>query len=215
MNKMLANPAEMMRRGAPRLIHNDEELAKYTSALFNLTSKADPTADEEEAIELLTLLIDHYESERYPLPDAEPVDVLRFLLERNGLSQRDIAQELGSESTVSLVLSGKRQLNRDHIAQLSRRFHVSPAVFFGMTLPLHEAIRIVLLGRKSHKATTKEISAEIQRRGLYACKDGDAPRAGQINARVRQYPALFEFVEAGVVRLVDKSLANRKSDRAA
>jgi HTH-type transcriptional regulator/antitoxin HigA len=39
--------------------------------------------------------------------------------------------ELGSESTVSLVLSGKRQLNRDHIARLSRRFHVSPSVFFG------------------------------------------------------------------------------------
>jgi HTH-type transcriptional regulator/antitoxin HigA len=57
--------------------------------------------------------------------------VLRFLLGHSGLSQRDIAPELGSESTVSLVLSGKRKLNRDHIARLSRRFHVSPAVFFG------------------------------------------------------------------------------------
>ena len=47
------------------------------------------------------------------------------------LSQRDIAAELGSESTVSLVLSGKRRLNRDHIARLSQRFHVSPSVFFG------------------------------------------------------------------------------------
>ena len=54
------------------------------------------------------------------MPDADPIDVLRFLLDQNGLSQRDIAAELGSESTVSLVLSGKRQLNRDHIARLSR-----------------------------------------------------------------------------------------------
>jgi HTH-type transcriptional regulator/antitoxin HigA len=59
------------------------------------------------------------------------IDVLRFLLDQNGLSQRAIAAELGSESTVSLFLSGKRRLNRDHIAQLSRRFHVSPSVFFG------------------------------------------------------------------------------------
>jgi len=79
----------------------------------------------------MTLLVENYEQERYPIPPAEPVDVLRFLLEQNGLSQRDIAPELGSESTVSLVLSGKRQLNRDHIARLSRRFKVSAAVFFG------------------------------------------------------------------------------------
>ena len=131
MSTALANPAEMMRRGAPRLIRNEEELAEYTSALFDLTAKADRCPEEEEAIELLTLLIDRYESEHYPVPAAEPVEVLRFLLDRKGLSQRDISPELGSESTVSLVLSGKRHLNRDHIARLSRRFKVSPAVFFG------------------------------------------------------------------------------------
>jgi HTH-type transcriptional regulator/antitoxin HigA len=124
----------MMQRGAPRLIHSDEELAEYTQALFRLTAKAEPTPDEEEAIELMTLLVERYEAERYPVPAAGPADVLRYLLERNGLSQRDIAPELGSESTASLVLSGKRQLNRDRIARLSRRFNVSPAVFFGVSL---------------------------------------------------------------------------------
>jgi HTH-type transcriptional regulator/antitoxin HigA len=79
----------------------------------------------------LTLCIERYEAERFPVPDANPIEVLRFLLERNGLSQRDIASELGSENTVSLVLSGKRRLNRYHIARLSQRFHVSPPVFFG------------------------------------------------------------------------------------
>jgi HTH-type transcriptional regulator / antitoxin HigA len=128
MSTGLANPAEMIRQGAPHLIHSDEELAEYTAALFDLTAKADPT--REEVIELLTLLVDRYESQRYPLPDAEPAEVLRFLLDQNGLSQRDVAAELGSESTVSLVLSGRRPLNRDHIARLSQRFNVSPAVFF-------------------------------------------------------------------------------------
>lgn len=64
------------------------------------------------------------------MPDASPAEVLRFLLDQNGLNQRDVAEELGSETTVSLVLSGKRQLTRDHIARLSQRFHVSPSVFF-------------------------------------------------------------------------------------
>jgi HTH-type transcriptional regulator / antitoxin HigA len=127
---VLANPADMIRQGAPHVIHSDEQLAEYTAVLFNLTAKSDPTRDEEEAIELLTLLIDRYETERYPLPDVEPAEMLRFLLDQNGLSQRDVAADLGSETTVSLVLSGARSMTRDHIARLSARFHVSPAVFF-------------------------------------------------------------------------------------
>jgi len=130
MSATLANPTEMVQKGAPRLIHSDKQLAEYTDALFQLTAKAAPTNDEEEAIELLTLLIERYESEHYALPDASPADVLRFLLDQSGLTQRDVAEELGSETTVSLVLSGKRQLTRDHIARLSQRFHVSPSVFF-------------------------------------------------------------------------------------
>ena len=131
MRPTLANPVKMIRQGAPHLIHSDEELAEYTNALFALTAKASRTADEEEAIALLTFLIERYETEHYPVPDSDPVDVLRFLLDQNGLVQRDLVAELGSESTVSLVLAGKRQLNRTHIERLSRRFHVSPAVFFG------------------------------------------------------------------------------------
>ena len=204
MSATLANPTEMIRRGAPRLIHSDAELAEYTEALFELTAKADPTPNEEEAIELISLPIDRYESDRYPIPEAELADVLRFLLEHNSLSQRDIAPESGSESTVSLVLAGKRQLNRDHIARLSRRFNVSPAVFFGNSLPLHEAMRIVLQGRESRSASTKEISEESERRNLYARKDRNLAKPQQINARARQYPAMFEFVEPGIVRLINE-----------
>ena len=215
MRTVLANPAKMIRKGAPRLIRSEEQLAEYTAALFELTAKTTPSPEEEEAIELLTLLIERFESERYPLPDAEPADVLRCLLERNGLSQRDIVRELGSESTVSLVLSGKRQLNRNHIAALSERFNVSPAVFFKQILTLHEAIKIVLLRRESHTATTREISAEIERLGLYARKVGAVARAKQIHARVRQYPDLFEFVKPGGVRLAAKSVNRPESNKVA
>ena len=130
MSTALANPAEMIQLGAPRCIHSDVELNEYTSALFALTAKDVTTADEDEAIELLSLLIERYEAGRYRVPSASPVEVLRFLMASHGVSQRDLIPEFGVESTVSLVLSGKRQMNRDHIARLSQRFHVSPAVFF-------------------------------------------------------------------------------------
>jgi HTH-type transcriptional regulator / antitoxin HigA len=131
MSAALADPVTMIQKGAPHLIHTDEQLERYTEALFQLTAKARRTRVEDEAVGLLTLLIERYESERYPIPDAPPAEVLRFLLEQNELTQRDIVAELGSEATVSLVLSGKRPLTRDHIEKLSRRFRVSPAVFFG------------------------------------------------------------------------------------
>ena len=130
MATVLANPAKMIERGAPHLIRSEEQLAAYTKALYRLTSEPRPTAAQVEAIELLTLLIERYEEEHYSVPKASPADVLRFLLDRHGLKQRDLAAELGGESVVSEVLSGKRRLNAAHIEELSKRFHVSPAVFF-------------------------------------------------------------------------------------
>ena len=130
MATLLANPAKMIERGAPHLIRTEEQLEAYTKALYGLTSEPRPTPAQVEAIELLTLLIERYEEEHYSLPKASPADVLRFLLSQHGLKQRDIAADLGGESVVSEVLSGKRKLNAAHIEQLSKRFHVSPAVFF-------------------------------------------------------------------------------------
>ena len=130
MATVLANPTRMIERGAPHLIRSEEQLAAYTKALFKLTAEPRPTKAQREAIELLTLLVERYEQEQYSVPEASPAEVLRFLLQSHGLRQRDIAADLGGESVVSEVLSGKRKLNTAHIEQLSRRFNVSPAVFF-------------------------------------------------------------------------------------
>jgi HTH-type transcriptional regulator/antitoxin HigA len=48
----------------------------------------------------------------------------------NNLRQKDLAPLFGSESMVSMVLSGARELSKTHIQKLSKRFHVSPEVFF-------------------------------------------------------------------------------------
>ena len=132
MATVLANPAKMIERGAPHLIHSEEQLEAYTKALFRLTVLAKPTPSQLDAIDLLTLLIERYEEENYKLPSASPVEVLKFLLEQHGLKQRDLAADLGGESVVSEVLSGRRKLNTTHIECLSARFHVSPSVFFAI-----------------------------------------------------------------------------------
>src|SRR5260370_18962643 len=78
----------------------------------------------------LITLIEAYEEEHHSIPDASPVEVLRTLMDANGLRQKDLVRIFGSESIVSEVLHKKRDLNKTHIEKLSKRFHVSPAVFF-------------------------------------------------------------------------------------
>src|SRR5438876_465483 len=104
MSTVLSNPAEMIAHGAPHVIHNDAELDVYTDALFRLTALESPSNSEIEAIELLTLLVERYEQERYSVPDADPVSVVRFLVEHQSLTQRDLIPQFGSESAVSMFM---------------------------------------------------------------------------------------------------------------
>ena len=129
MRKVLANPAEMIANGAPRLIRNDLELAAYTEALFELTALEKPSRSEAEAIELLTLLVDRYEQTHYSIPAADAVSVVRFLIERQGLAQRDLIPQFGSESAVSMFLAGQRKLTLDQVRKLSVRFKLPSDVF--------------------------------------------------------------------------------------
>jgi HTH-type transcriptional regulator / antitoxin HigA len=129
MSTALSNPAEMIARGAPRVIHNDEELEEYTAALLQLTALENPSPAEREAIELLTLLVERYEQEYYPIPAADPVSVVRLLIEKQGLTQRNLIPQFGSESAVSMFLSGRRKLTLEQVQKLATRFRLSADVF--------------------------------------------------------------------------------------
>lgn len=129
MSTLLANPVKMIARGAPHIIRNDEELEAYTAALFQLTALENPSQPDSEAIELLTLLIERYEQERFPIPAAGPVSVLQFLIERHGLTQRDLVPQFGSESAVSMFLSGQRKLTIAQVRKLAARFKLPADVF--------------------------------------------------------------------------------------
>jgi HTH-type transcriptional regulator/antitoxin HigA len=129
MSTVLADPAKMIAKGAPHVIHNDEELEAYTSALFQLTALENPSRSEAEAIELLTLLIERYEETHYPIPAANAVSVVRFILEQQDLTQRDLIAEFGSESAVSMFLARQRKLTLDQVRKLSARFKLPAEVF--------------------------------------------------------------------------------------
>ena len=102
----------------------------YKMALKSLEVVFDETRGNlSEYTETLTILIEHYESENFPMKEPKGVDVLKFLMTQNGLKQKDLIGIIGSKSSVSEILNGKRSLNLQHIRTLADKFNVRPSTF--------------------------------------------------------------------------------------
>jgi HTH-type transcriptional regulator/antitoxin HigA len=120
----------LVKEEAPKTISSREQHEAYISRLLKLQRKAHRTAEETETAKLLIVLIADYEAKHFAIEKVSGVEVLKELMDTNGLRQKDLAGDLGGESVVSLILKEKRQLNRQQIERLGHRFQVSPAVFF-------------------------------------------------------------------------------------
>jgi HTH-type transcriptional regulator/antitoxin HigA len=76
------------------------------------------------------LLVQDFERRSYKLRSATPIKVIAELMEANGLKQKDLVGVFETASVISEVLSGKRELTKEHIKRLSVRFNVSPELLF-------------------------------------------------------------------------------------
>jgi HTH-type transcriptional regulator/antitoxin HigA len=115
----------------PSVIASEAENDRYISVLEELDRKGSRiSASERRMAQLLTLLIEDFEEKHYAFEAASAIDVLHELMLANNLKQKDLVDIFATPSIVSEVLRGKRQLTTEHIRRLSRRFHVSPEVFF-------------------------------------------------------------------------------------
>ncbi len=110
-----------------KIIKNERD---YKLALKSLEAVFDDTRGNlAEYAETLTVLIEHYESENFPMKESSGIEVLKFLMTQNVLKQKDLVGIVGSKSTVSEILNGKRPLNLQHIKSLAEKFNVKPATF--------------------------------------------------------------------------------------
>lgn len=110
-------------------IRDDKQMAAAQAMIDQLLqSRLDKGA--QEYLDALTDLVEVYEEERAPMPDASEAEVLRELMRSHGLSQARLAQAVGvSQSTLSAVLTGERSLTKGQVVTLARFFHVSPSAF--------------------------------------------------------------------------------------
>lgn len=87
------------------------------------------TPEEDALLELLTRLVESYETRAYPQEKTSPAEVISFLLEQRGLTGSALWPVLTSKGHVSEILSGKRSVSKNQAKKLGDFFHISPAAF--------------------------------------------------------------------------------------
>jgi len=114
--------------------------ADYDAALEQIALLMDAKAGTPEAdeLEVLATLVECYETEHYPINLPDPIAAIRFRMEQEDLSQRDLIPYIGSRSKVSEVLSGKRPLTLQMMRSLHQHLGIPADVLLqeqGATLP--------------------------------------------------------------------------------
>ena len=112
----------------PRNEAEYEKLLHFVDELMEI-SRHKKDARVTSLLKLIAENIEAYETRRYPTSPLSPAEMLEFLMKEHGLEQGDLP-EIGSQSLISKILSGERQLTVEHIRRLSTRFGVSPSVFY-------------------------------------------------------------------------------------
>jgi len=80
---------------------------------------------EGDRLDVLATLIDAYEAEHYPMDPPDPVEAIKFRMEQQGLSRKDLEPLIGTRTRVAEVLNRKRSLSIGMIQRLHDRLGIS------------------------------------------------------------------------------------------
>jgi HTH-type transcriptional regulator / antitoxin HigA len=92
----------------------------YQNALKRLEDifEAKKGTKNGDELDLLSLLIDNYEKEKFPLDLPDPIEAIKFRMEQLGYNQKDLTEVIGLKSRVSEILNRKRKLSLEMIRKL-------------------------------------------------------------------------------------------------
>ena len=116
----------------PAVIETEAEHERVLAVINDLMSQEEAalSPEEERLLNLLVNIVEIYERQIYPsLKDSTPQEMLRFLMQENGLRQKDLLDVFGSGGIASEVINGKRAINKAQAKKLAERFAVSVELF--------------------------------------------------------------------------------------
>ena len=111
-------------------IRNDKELDRALERIGELWG-AKPGTKRGDELDVLMLIVEKYEEEHYPIPASDPVEAIKFLMEQNDLSRKDLEPYIGARGRVSEVMNKKRSLTLPMIKRLHE----------GLKIPYESLIR--------------------------------------------------------------------------
>ncbi|SFD99885.1 HTH-type transcriptional regulator / antitoxin HigA [Chitinophaga sp. CF118] len=113
-----------------KVIKTEKQYKQYCNQLETLLALKKKNKYNQDVIELLTVLIEKWDAEHSTFTDADPIELLRYLMNENNLKSVDLAKLLEiSTSLVSDILNYRRSLSKDIIRKLSERFKLSQEAF--------------------------------------------------------------------------------------
>ena len=102
----------------------------YNLALerVNILFDVKPNSDEADELDILVTLIEKYEKIHYPIPEPDPIEAIKFMMEQNGLTDADLGILLNSRSRVSELFKRKRALTIKQIRILTEELHIPASI---------------------------------------------------------------------------------------
>jgi HTH-type transcriptional regulator/antitoxin HigA len=93
----------------------------YNQAMvkFEQLFDAKKNTPEGDELELLSILIDDYETKAFPISNPDPIEAIQFRMEQMGYEQNDLAKLIGLKSRASEILNRKIKLTLDMIRKIS------------------------------------------------------------------------------------------------
>jgi HTH-type transcriptional regulator / antitoxin HigA len=83
---------------------------------------------EGDRLDVLATLVDAYEAEHYPMDPPDPIEAIKFRMEQQGLTRRDLEEMIGTRTRIAEVLNRKRGLSIAMIRRLHERLGISAEV---------------------------------------------------------------------------------------
>jgi len=112
-----------------KLIRNHKDHKEAMARMLELMSMELPeSCPESEEMEILGLLIQRYEKKHFAMPPSNPIDVIKFMMDQQGLKKKDLIPYIGSAPKVTEVLNGTRRLSLSLIRKLSEGLGIPASV---------------------------------------------------------------------------------------
>lgn len=98
----------------------------YNQALARLEVIFDARKNSKEGdeLEVLSILIEKYEDENFPIGLPDPIEAIKFRMEQLGYNQADLAKVIGLKSRASEILNKKRKLSLEMVRQLHDKLKI-------------------------------------------------------------------------------------------